>query len=269
MLPKLSYPLFPLVIPSTKQEIQVRQILARDEKILLMAKASVGEVNVDILNAVRQVIRSCIMTPGVDVDKLALFDVEYLFIRLRALSVSNIIKVAYQDNDELEEYQAAVVAEREKLQLKPHQQLPQELAAKLPLPKAYEFSVDLDKVNVKFPEQEMKISVGDNIVIEMKYPDCSLYTNKQFLEAKSEQILDLLIQNSIHQISEGEKHFDPDTIKNEEFLDFLNGLPMSVYDKLRAFLGNLPSINYELKYVNKYGKERTIVLQTLSDFFLF
>lgn len=269
ILPKISYPLFPVKIPSTKQEIVVRQILAKDEKLLLMAKASVGEVNIDILNAVRQVVQNCIVTPGIDVDKLALFDIEYMFIRLRALSVSNIIKVAYQDNEEVEQFNADLAAERERLGLKPNQRLSMETADRFPPPRPYEFDIDLDKIEVKFPPQQMVIDVGDNIKIELKYPDASLYTNKKFLESQGEAIIDFILQNSIKAIKQGGMVFDPTVVASEEVSEFLNSLPMSVYDKLREFLGNLPSLNYELKYVNKLGRDRTIVLNTLSDFFMF
>lgn len=269
-LPTINYALYDVEIPSTKQQIKLRQILAKDEKLLLMAKASVGDVNIDILSAVRQVVQNCLITPGIDTQKLALFDIEYLFIKLRACSLSNIIEVAYQDNEEMDEYTATLNAERERLQLKPGQAFPLEVTNKIQPPQAYKFTIDLDKVTVKFPEDNpMVIDAGDGIHITLKYPDSSLYTNQAFIKSEGPAVLDFILQNSIKEIKKGTEQFDVSQASPEEITKFLNELPMAVYDKLRTFLSDLPTLYYEMIYTNKYGKERKIILQTLTDFFTF
>jgi len=116
-LPKITHPMFDVIIPSTKTKIKIRPMLVKEEKILLMAKN--GEEETEILAAVNQVVNNCIITDGIDVDKLALFDVEYLFVKIRAVSVSNVSKVSYKDNED---------------------------------EKIYDFEVDLNNVEVKFPE---------------------------------------------------------------------------------------------------------------------
>jgi hypothetical protein len=272
-LPRINYMLYDLDLPSNNHKIKVRQILAKDEKLLLMAKASVGsDVNMDIMNAVKQVVQNCIVTPGVDVNKLPLFDVEYLFLRLRAVSVSNIIKVAYQDKEELDAFQAKLIEIGTRLNLKAGQEIPAEAIqqAQLKAPEPYHFDVSLDKVKVKFPEdRNMEIDAGDHVKIELKYPDASLYSDKEFLNLKGEDVMDYLLKNCIAEIKQGEKVFDLAQETPEEIKEFLNSLPMSVYDKLRTFLSNLPTLSYELGYKNTFGKEVKIVLNTLYDFFTF
>ena len=84
-LPKLVTPEFETVIPSTKEKIKFRPFLVKEEKILYMALES-GDAN-DIKNGVIQILDSCILTPGINVNELASYDVEYIFLRLRKLSI--------------------------------------------------------------------------------------------------------------------------------------------------------------------------------------
>ena len=105
-LPKLSYPIFELTLPSTKQTIRYRPFLVKEEKILLTAQAS-GEPK-DILLALRQVINNCVLTEGIDIEQLTTFDLEYLFIKIRAKSVNNVIKLAYKDLDDEKRYEVEV-----------------------------------------------------------------------------------------------------------------------------------------------------------------
>jgi hypothetical protein len=80
-LPKLSYPLFDVVIPSTNKKTKMRPFLVREEKILLLAQTS--EDPSDTIKAILQVIQSCMVNPS-DADSLTTFDIEYLFVKLRA-----------------------------------------------------------------------------------------------------------------------------------------------------------------------------------------
>ena len=264
-LPKIDSILYNVTIPSNNLEIKVRQLRAKDEKILLTAKESSGtaeERNVEILNSIKQVINNAIVTPGINVEKLALFDIEFLFIKLRALSVSNIITASYADNEELTEYYAE--EEKWKNNLLPTEAKPVE-------PKPYEFQIDLNKVTVKWPNeisQEIKIP-GNDITVKMKYPDASLYTNHEFLAASGERLIDFLIQNSLESIQKAGTIWHPKPGSDPELREFLDELPIGVYDKIRDFLSNLPHLFYEISYKNKLGNERKIVLDKLSDFFSF
>ena len=255
-LPKIQSILYDLEIPSTKQAIKVRQLRARDEKILLTAKESSGTVeekNLEILKSIKQAINNAIVTPGILVDYLAIFDIEYLFIKLRALSVSNIIEASYHDNEEMQEWQNKD---------NDHKGL---------MPEPYTFKIDLDKVSIKWPEGvEKTIEIpNSNVKILLKYPDASLYTNQEFLKSSGESLINYLIQNSLAEIQEGDERWYPEKMPLSEVMEFLNELPMTVYDKIRGFLANLPHVQYEIKYKNKFDHERTIVLATLSDFFQF
>lgn len=91
-LPKIKHPTYSVTIPSTGQEINIRPFTVQEEKLLLMAKSS-DNVN-DTVTTIKQVINNCIME-NVDIDKLSTFDIEYLFIKLRAKSVGEIVDLEY------------------------------------------------------------------------------------------------------------------------------------------------------------------------------
>lgn len=232
-LPKITHPMFDVIIPSTKTKIKIRPMLVKEEKILLMAKN--GEEETEILAAVKQVVNNCIVTDGIDVDKLALFDIEYLFIKIRSVSVSNVSKVSYKDNED---------------------------------EKIYDFEVELDKVEVKFPDKiEKNIVITDNTGIIMKYPEASLYSDTEFLKSPPEQMIDNLVLHCIDKIYDGDEMFDPKTFKVSELNDFIDQLDVSTYDKLRNFFANLPTLYYKIEYTNLKGNERSIEMTALTDFF--
>ncbi len=240
-LPKVNQPITEIEVPSTKKHIKVRPMLGKEEKVLLIAKESADEN--DVLLAVKQVINNCILEQEFDIDKLSIFDLEFLFIKLRALSVNNIIKVSYIDNEDI----AQGVKENDA---------------------TYSFEIDLNKVKIKWPEKiNKRIVVNEQINIQMKYPDATLYSNKEFLNTQGRQAVDMLIQNTIDKVFEGTVAYDFANNSPEDTQTFLDSLPISAIEKMREFLVNLPTVYHEINYKNKQDHERKVVLSTLNDFF--
>jgi len=98
MLPKLNHPIHNIEVPSLKKKKNFRPFLVKEEKILLMAKES--DDSNDILVAVKQIVNNCSLDPDFNIDDLALFDLEYIFLQLRAVSVDDILTVSYRDNQD-------------------------------------------------------------------------------------------------------------------------------------------------------------------------
>jgi hypothetical protein len=233
MLPKVNYALSELEIPSTKKIVKVRPMLGKEEKILLQAKESTNDE--DVMLAIKQVVNNCIIDDGFDIDKLSIFDLEFLFIKLRALSVNNIIKLSYVDNEDQQ---------------------------------TYDFEVDLNTIKVKWPEKINKtIVINDQINVRMKYPDAKLYSNKEFLNAQGREVLDRLLQNCVDKVYEGTTSYDFATASPEEIQTFMESLPIIGIEKMREFLLNLPTVYHEISYKNKQDHERKVIMQTLNDFF--
>jgi hypothetical protein len=105
-LPKLMHPTFELTVPSTKKTCKFRPFLVKEEKLLLMAKQS-GE-QIDIVNVLKQVINNCDVESVVDVSQLSSFDIEYLFLKLRAKSINNMIELSYTDYEDDQNYKFTV-----------------------------------------------------------------------------------------------------------------------------------------------------------------
>ena len=92
-LPKIDVPLYELNLPSTEEKISYRPFLVKEEKILLMAME--GKDEKEITKAVKQIINNCVVTKGIDSEKLPLFDIEYILLNLRSKSMGDIIKTSY------------------------------------------------------------------------------------------------------------------------------------------------------------------------------
>lgn len=241
-LPIISQPLFDVEIPSSKQKIKIKPMVTREEKILLIAKESADDN--DILTAIKQVVSNCMVSEKIKIDNISLIDLEWLFVRLRAISVSNKIAVSYLDKEDEQ---------------------------------TYPFEVDLDKVIIKWPPENITrtIQLDTNTHIIMKYPGASLYNNEDFLALSFEdtgamrKLLDILLRNSIEKIIQGERVSTLEGVSKEELNEFIDSIPLTAREKINEFLGNLPTLYYEIKYTNSKGTERSVKMTKLNDFFTY
>lgn len=234
-LPKIQYPVFDCILPSTKKKIEYRQMLVKEEKILLMAKLNDNEANT--YKAVKQVVNACVIDDKFDIDKAPIFDIEYLFIKIRSASVNNISKVAYRDLED---------------------------------DKVYDFEINLEDLEVKFPEKvDRNFKVSPKVGFSMNYPSGKQYDDSDLLDREKEKTFEDLVAGCIDKIFEEDVAIDASTISHKELVEFVEGLDIKTYDKVREFLVNSPRIFHTLSYTNTLGKEKKIVLNTLSDFFTF
>lgn len=228
---KLDYPTFELTVPSTKTKITYRPFLVKEEKILLMAQQS-ENVN-DIMRAIKDIIKACLITK-VDVDKLTLFDIEYIFLKLRANSVNNIINLTYRDKDD---------------------------------GKNYTFEVDLNEVEVEFdPNHTDTIKLNETTKLVLSYPGTIL--PERVINAKDEnEAFFELIKSCLFYCYNDEEKFEFKDATEEERNEFLNNLPIPVFEEIRKFFDTMPKLRHRLKYTNNTPEDKEIVLETLNDFF--
>ena len=233
-LPKISYPTYTIKVPSTKKNVKFRPFLVKEEKLLLMAKES--ENNSDILLSIKQIVNNCCLDENFDNEKMTIFDLEYIFIKLRAFSVDNIVKVSYKDEEDGQNY---------------------------------EFEVDLNAVEVEFPEKnENNIKISDTFGILMKYPSASLYEDKDFLNLEKDYLFELIIR-CIDKIYEGDNVFEAKNYTMKDLGDFLENLDSKTFVSIQDFLMNSPKLLHVMKYKNSLGNEKEIRLSSLNDFFTF
>ena len=231
-LPKIDFPIHTIMIPSSKTSFKFRPFLVKEEKLLLMAKES--ENQSDILIAIKQIINNCAIDKKFDIDKLSLSDLEYTFIKLRAVSVDNIVKVAYKDTEDN---------------------------------KIYSFEIDLNEIEVIFPENaNNNIKITENSGLIMRYPPASLYDDEEFLALDKNYMFELIVR-CIDKIYLGEEVYEAKKYKKNQLDDFLDGLTIKVYEDIQKFLLNSPKIEHKIKYKNSLDNDREITLNSLNDFF--
>lgn len=231
-LPKIMHPSFDFVIPSSGKRESFRPFLVKEEKILLMAKAS--EDSADIFRSIKQVVNNCALSLTFDISKLTIFDLEYLFLRLRSVSVSNSVKVSYRDNEDSE---------------------------------IYDFEIDLKTIEIKFPDNiERNIKINDTMGIVMKYPAASLFDDEDYFKSGDQAYYELILR-CIDKIFSGEDIYLASDYTHEDIENFIDECGIEVFTKIQAFMTNTPRLYHKLTYINKMGNERNIELTSLTDFF--
>ena len=234
-LPTMDLPTYELEVPSTKKKIKFRPFLVKEEKVLLMALESENDVN--IRNAVLQLLKSCISS-RIKVENLANFDLEYIFLNIRAVSVGEIVEINVTCQDD------------EKTQVR--------------------YNLNLTDVDVTFPKgHSNKIMLTDTTGVIMKYPSFDRFVDSQFAmkEVTEETVLDIIAE-SIDQIFQGEEVYDESTTSSKEFKEFVESLTNQQLEKVQDFFETSPRLEHKFKVTNpNTGVESDYTLSGLASFF--
>jgi len=232
-LPTMDLPTYELVVPSNKKKIKFRPFLVKEEKVLLMALETDDEKN--IKNAVFELLKACIST-RIKLENLASFDLEYIFLNIRAVSVGEIVQmnVTCQDDNETQ----------------------------------VKYNLNLTDVNVIFPKgHDSKIMLTDTLGVIMKYPSFDGFVQGQFTNNKEFDVIKVVAE-SIDQIFEGEEVYDESTTSKKEFIQFVEGLTSPQLEKIQEFFETAPRLEYSFKVTNpNTGKESEYSLRGLQSFF--
>ena len=227
-LPKITHPIFKITIPSTKQNLSFRPYTVKEEKLLLFIK---NEENIsEVIDVLKQVITNCCVET-IDTEKLALFDIEYIFIKLRAKSVDSNIELNYRKGEQLTS-----------------------------------FVVDLNSVEVKFnPKHEKKFMLYDNIGVTMRYPSFKEMYNLEDL--MTDTIIFDLFTSCIENVFDDNKVYTEFT--KEEMDEFVLQLPRECIEKVKTFFDTMPVLEHKQMIKYKDGTTEEITLSGLKDFFIF
>jgi hypothetical protein len=231
-LPKIDQPLFDMVIPSSGKKITFRPFLVKEEKILLIAQQSGNDS--EIIRAIKQILNNCIQD-DLDLDTLAIFDLEYAFLKLRAKSVNNVVKLAYRDTEDDE---------------------------------VYNFDLDLDTIEIEMPKGiNSKIEITEDVGMTMKYPSASITDSMGDFDNEVD-LMTFFIINCIDTIYDEDNVYIAYEFSEEEISEFLDGLDVKTFEKIREFFENVPRLYHKIEYKNKVGSQRSIELTSLKDFFM-
>lgn len=231
-LPKLNTPKYTMTIPSTGLSVEYRPYLVREEKLLMIAMESEDENQ--MLGAVKDIIRECTFNQ-VNIDNLSTFDIEYMFIKLRAKSVgeSSEIGIKCQSCEHLNKHK-----------------------------------INLDDEVKVSKGQDKKIQLTEDTGVIMKYVSMTDYMDVVNSErSKIEKLFDLMAKG-IDSVYSGDEVFDASEQTHDELVDFLESLNSEQYIKIRSFIENSPQACADVHFAcEKCGSENEIELKGLKNFF--
>ena len=234
-LPKLTTPTYELEIPSTDEKIKYRPFLVKEEKILMMALES--KSSGDITQAVKDIVSECTFNK-VNIDLMPMFDVEYIFLNIRAKSVGEVSKLKILCPDDKKTYANV--------------------------------ELDLNEVNVQVGEDHTnKIELGNGMGMIMKYPSIDSFKDSGIRDINASNMLEV-ISTCILQIyeDEGKKVYDSKDQTSKELTDFIEQLNTKQFKDVQKFFDTMPKLKHEVTIKNPKTKvESKITLSGLNDFF--
>ncbi len=236
-LPKIATPTYELELPSTGATIKYRPFLVKEEKVLVIALES--EDNKQITNAIKAVLKNCILSKGIKVESLPTFDIEYLFLNIRGKSVGEDLEVNI------------ICPDDEKTQVP--------------------VTIALDEIEVQKDDNHTnKIKVDDSIMMEMKYPSLDQFIKNNF-DFKDGSQLDQsfdLIASCIDKIYTEDEVWAAADCTKKEMKDFLEQMNSNQFKAIESFFETMPKLSHSVSVTNPKTKVKSeVVLEGLASFF--
>ena len=233
-LPKLGVPQYELSLPSTGKTVKYRPFLVKEEKVLLLAMESQEEKQV--IDAVKNVLKSCVIS-RIKVDQLPSFDLEYLFLKIRAAAIGEVIEMTVTCTDDGETNATA--------------------------------SINIEVEVTKEEGHDRKIMLTDTTGILMKYPSMDRFIESQFLNKgiDADHIFSFIAEH-IEQIFDEEEVYDSSTTSKKEFREFVESLTTKQFESIQKFYETMPRLSHTFTVVNpNTGNECEYTIEGLQSFF--
>jgi len=229
-LPKLNIPTHRLTLPSTGDEVKFRPFLVKEQKLLLMAQQSDNDK--ETIDSMIQIIENC---TSLNVSNLPVFDVEYLFLKIRAKSVGDIIELNLLCPDDEVTYANV--------------------------------SLDLNDVEVQIDETHKNIiDITDDVKMIMKYPQIS---DVQFTEINPNEVSRIfeMLKKCILEVHNGDEIINSIDMKTEEISDFVDSLNTEQFENVMQFFNTMPKVRHVVEVTNpKTGVKSEVLLEGLQSF---
>ncbi|MDB4786177.1 gp26 family baseplate hub assembly chaperone [bacterium] len=232
-LPKIDLPIFETKLISTgRKKIKYRPFTVREEKILLIAQES-NDIE-QVMIAIKQIINNC--CKDVNVDKLPMFDMEYLLMQIRGKSVNNVIEFRITDPD---------------------------------TEKPVDLEVDIDEISItKSKGHKREIPITDDAYIIMGYPKLSeVATMMNPEQDDAENVYDVMLA-CVESVVEGDTTYDLEDFSKEEVNEFIESFTTQTVEDIKKFFDTMPVLKCEKEYVNANGDKKKIVLEGVETFFI-
>jgi len=231
-LPTLVVPEYECVLPFG-QKVTYRPYLVREEKLLYIAMET-GDQK-EMVKAVKEIIKNC--TSVKKVDTLATFDIEYLFLKIRAKSVGEVseFKLTCPDDGETQ----------------------------------VDVEVNLDEVEVQVPDEHTnKVKITDDVTLVMKYPSIDTFVKTNLSENPGLEDIFQLAADCVDQIANGEEIEDAKAYKKAELIEFFEGMNSTQFQKVQGFFESMPKLRHTIEVFNpKTEVKSEVVLEGMAAFF--
>ena len=234
-LPKIVTPSFELTLPSNGKKIKYRPFLVKEEKILILAIESNSMK--DITRAIKDILKNCILTKGIKVDELPTFDIEYLFLNIRARSIGESIDLVITCPDD----------EKTKVNS----------------------TIYIDEIEVKKnDEHDINIKIDDTYTMKMKYPSLDQFLDENFVfEGQSDHSFEI-IASCIDMVYSEEEAWEAKDCSKKELLEFVEQLNSMQFKQIEKFFDTMPQLSHEIEVENPNTKVKsTVLLEGLASFF--
>ena len=227
------YPKFEIEIPSLSKKLEFRRYLAKEDKILLIAKQG---TNNDIFMAIKQVVENCCLNKKIDISKFTWFDLEYVFVKLYEQSVNSIIKLTIKDQDDK---------------------------------KLYFLDINVKEIFIKrFKEHSKKIKIENNdLTLMLKYP--TITDTEKLTDDSLTSLQDKVIPMCLDKLIKGDDVIEFSTSTPEQIAAFVETLDLFIIAEIKNFYDTCPHLYYEIKYTNSLEMEKVLKMDSLFDFFTF
>ena len=236
-LPKISTPTYEMVLPSSNKKIKYRPFLVKEEKVLILAMES--QDTATVANAVKDVLKNCILSRGIKVEKLSTFDIEYLFLNIRGKSVGEAIEVMVTCPDD----------------------------GKTQVPT----SINIDEIKVIIDDDHQRdIKLDDTYSLRMRYPSLDEFVKNNFATASDISVDDTfdLIASCVDQVYSEEESWAAAACTQKELTQFVDSLNSNQFKEVEKFFGTMPKLSHTVKVINpNTKKENEVVLEGLQNFF--
>ena len=244
-LPKIDVPTYETKLISNGKTVKYRPFLVKEQKLFLMAAQSTDEK--ETVDVVKQVLNNCILS-DIDVDDLPTFDLEHLFMQLRARSVGEVVNLKYNCNNTVKDDK-----DEEKV-----------------CGSLVKFDLNILDIKPIIDEKHSsKIEISDKLGIMMKYPTLSLLKNAGNLANEDVDTVLNVIVSCIDYIYDADQMYYAKDSTKEELLEFIEGMEQEDMEKIQLFFTTMPKIAKELDFkCKKCGYEETITVQGIQNFFV-
>ena len=238
-LPTIATPTYELTLPSTGKKIKYRPFLVKEEKLLILALDSKDQV--EITNSVKDVLKKCVLTRGIKIDDLPTFDIEYLFLNVRAKSVGEDINLVVTCPDDKE--------------------------TEVPV------TIYVDEIEViKSKEHNKDITLDKDMTLRMKYPSLNQFVENNFnVEDNPETTVNKtfqLVADCMETVFTKEDAWDSNDYSPEERMQFIEQLSSKQFKEVEKFFATMPKLSHTIEVTNPNNKKKSsIVLEGLADFF--